>query len=609
MKGIWEIIKAIGKFIQGTGTFALGTLVLLLLVFALAGSQRSSELKAGVSVPKGAVLLLNPRGNIVELKQEVSPFDIALTEFSNAPVETSIHDILKAIHNAKNDKRIGAIALYTDSMGGAGIAHLHDIVDALKDFKTTDKPVYAISSSYSQGDYLIASQADQIFMNKAGSALLTGYNANLTYFKGMLDKVGVTVNIFHVGDYKSAIEPYERTSMSDEARASYEFLFNGLWNDYLSVISEARGMDKAALQQHLDQFPEEFKTVKGNFAEYALKTRLVDTLASRVDYRNVLADKHGQSGDTFKQISMQNYLRATKDWNSSSSSNEIPVLIAQGNIVGGYGNVTVVAAETVARDIRRLRKDENTKAIVLRVNSPGGSAYASEIIRQELVAAQAQGIPVVVSMGPVAASGGYWISAEADEIWASPTTITGSIGIFGMIPTFEKVTSEIGISSDSVGTSKWMKGMGIADPLNEAYSSVISANIQNGYDEFLDLVARGRNMTKETVHEIAQGRVWTGRQALENGLVDKLGTLDDAINAAAKLADIENYNSYIVKDAPDEFDEMLKQLLRRNSDTNAPKINPAQKVLKAFKKEFEFLSLFNDPQGRYILCTGCGVQE
>lgn len=605
MKGIWLIIKSVGKFIQGTGTFFLGLFVLMVLMISLAGSQPTSEIK----VPAGGVLLINPYGNIVELGQTPTAEDVVLSEFSDLPAETSIHDILRAIRTAKSDKRIAAIALLTDSMGGAGAAHLHDIVAALQDFKTSEKPIYAISTAYSQGSYLLASQADTIYMNKAGSALLQGYNVDVMYYKGMLDKLGVTMNIFHVGDYKSAIEPFERTAMSDEAREAYEHLLGGLWQDYITTISQARGIDAKTLQHQLDTMPEVLKEVSGNFAALAEKMKLVDKLSDRQDWRQALREKYGRSGDSFKQINMNDYLTAT-DGKGRSSDNEIPVIIAQGEIVMGSGPVTVTAAETIVRKIRSVRTLDETKAIVLRVNSPGGSAFASELIRQELVAAQNDGIPVVVSMGPVAASGGYWISATADEIWAAPTTITGSIGIFGLIPTFENAADKIGISGSSVGTTKLAGGMSMDRPLSEPIKSIIDQSIKNGYDEFITLVSGGRNIEKADVNKIAQGRVWTGRQALENGLVDNLGTLEDAIAAAAKRADIKDYHSYIVRKAMDPFEKLLFDLLNGTASTDQPiqTANPAKEIMTKLRQELSVLSKLNDPNGRYVICADCAVK-
>lgn len=607
MKGIWIIIKAIGKFIQGLGTFFLGVLAILIVILIAVAMQP----KPGVTVPDGAVLVFNPSGSIVEMTQPISPADIAFKEFNSAPVETSFHDIIHALEIAKDDDRISAIALATDSLGGGGISHMHDIANALKSFKESGKPIYAISSSYGQGSYLLASVADEIFVNPRGSAVLEGYTADVMYYKDMLEKIGVTVNIFHVGDFKSAIEPYERSNMSPEAREAYTTLLGGLWADYLKTVSEGRELDVAELQAKIDNLPEEFKKVNGDFAELAKAMGLVDTVSPRVDYRQAIAEKHGPDGDSFKQISLKQYMKAIEPSQYAGNKGEIAVIVAQGEIVNGYGGSDVIAAETVAAKIRNIRTKKKTKAIVLRVNSPGGSADGSDIIRQELITAQEDGIKVVVSMGPVAASGGYWISADADEIWASPQTITGSIGIFGMIPTFEKAAKTVGISTDQAGTTKLAGAMALDRPISDTLSSIISQSINAGYAEFIDLVANGRGMEKEAVEKIAQGRVWTGKQALENGLVDKLGTLEDAVKSAAALAELgDDYSVYMPKNKVDPFDQFLLDVLKNGQVTDQAPMQQGVlgQLMTQAKKEFEMLNRFNDPKGRYVICLACKVR-
>jgi len=613
MKGVWEIIKSIFKFVQGLGTLTMGLVTLFLLVMVMMALSSGGEPRP--SVPNGAVLVLEPAGMIVEQVEYQDPIEAALeAEFNRRPTQTSIHDITRALKLAKDDNRIAAIALITDSLGPIGPSHLHTIAKSLRDFKESGKKIYALSTAYSQAGYLLAAEADKVYMNPAGNVFLNGYGFYPTYFKSMLEKLEANVNVFRVGTYKSAVEPFIRDDMSPAAKEANLAFLGGLWDQYETSVVEARGLEAGALTNNINSMADRLREAEGNFAKLAQNGGLVDELAPRTVWRQALKEEFGVNpggGNTFKQIHYQTYLAAKPQKHRGPS--EIAVITAQGQIVMGDGPITVSAAETLVGYIRNARNNPDTAAIVLRVNSPGGSAFASELIRQELVAAQEQGLKVIASMGPVAASGGYWISATADEIWAAPSTITGSIGIFGVIPTFENTLAKIGVHTDGVGTTEMAGAFSTARPLSDMTKDVIQQSIENGYSQFLSLVSEGRNMSVEDVDKIAQGRVWIGATAKDLGLVDHLGGFEDAVAAAASAAGVEDYDVVFYRDQPSKWDQMIADLL--NSSIGAgfkpdgpSGLSPVMQTAMKLKGEAELLLNFNDPMGSYALCLLCKVE-
>jgi len=613
MKGVWEIIKSIFKFIQGLGTLTLGLVTLFLMFVVVMALSSGGEPR--VTVPNGAVLVLDPAGAIVEQVEYPDPLEAAFaSEFSRRPPQTSIHDVTKALKLAKTDNRIAAVALITDSLGPIGPSHLHTIAQSLKDFKESGKKIYALSTAYSQAGYLLASEADKVYMNPAGSVFLNGYGFYPTYFKSLLDKLEANVNVFRVGTYKSAVEPFIRDDMSPAAREANMAFLGSLWDQYESAVVEARGLEPGALTANINALPDRLREAQGNFAKLAQNGGLVDELAPRTVWRQALKEEFGENpggGNTFKQIHYQNYLATKQD--NRHGGNEIAVITAQGQIVMGDGPITVSAAETLVGYIRDARNNPNTAAIVLRVNSPGGSAFASELIRQELVAAQEQGLKVIASMGPVAASGGYWISATADEIWAAPSTITGSIGIFGVIPTFENTLAKVGVHTDGVGTTEMAGAFSTARPLSDMTKDVIQQSIANGYSQFLSLVAEGRNMTVEDVDKIAQGRVWVGATAKDLGLVDHLGGFDAAVAAAAAAAGVEDYNVVFYRDYPSKWDQIVADILNSSigagfQSQGSQSLSPVMHTAMKLKGEADMLLNFNDPMASYALCLLCKVE-
>jgi len=603
MEGVWKIITSIVKFVQGIGTVFLGLFVLLILLLWVAAAQGPQK----PSFEDGSILVLAPTGVVVEQTDVPEPFAKA---FGQTTPETSFHGMMRALRTAKDDGRISALAIDTDTMAGAAPAHLHA---AVRDFKTSGKKVYAISTSYTQAGYMLAAEADKIYLNGEGSVLLTGFGTYPLYYKSLYDKIEATVNVFKVGTYKSAVEPSTRDSMSDAAREANIAFLNTLWDQYLESVASARETEAAPLRERINNISDELRQASGDFADMALSMGLVDQISSRNDWRQELMEEYGTSGNSFKQVNHKTYLASLNGGNNSS--NHVAVITAQGTIVMGRGPVSVAAAETLVEHIRNARKNRNTKAIVLRVDSPGGSAFASELIREELAAAQNQGIPVVASMGPVAASGGYWISATADEIWAAPSTITGSIGIFAVVPTFEKTLAKVGVNTDGVGTTPLAGGFNVLGGLNDTTKDILQQSIENGYSDFLNLVAQGRNMSVEDVDKIAQGRVWAGVTAKELGLVDNLGSFDDAVAAAARLAELDDYRTVFYRERPTQYEVFLNQVLDEVS-IDVPQtallpvseLSPLLEAAKELEGDIKVMLEVNDPMYRYVVCVECKVR-
>ncbi|MCO7225802.1 signal peptide peptidase SppA [Pleionea sp. CnH1-48] len=588
---------------------------LLILLFILIGIF-SGDSK--VKVPKGAALVFAPKGAIVEQSKYVDPIQKAMQDsFGNDGVpEENLYDLIEILRNAKDDKRITSLVIYPQSIVSIGPSMMEDLRDAINDFKTSGKKVYAMGDYFSQNQYYIASLADEVYLHPYGGLFIEGYSRVGTYFKSMLEKAKVTVNVFRVGTYKSAVEPYLRDDMSDYAKEANLAYLNDLWGSYKADIATARNIELADFNTFVDNFAGEMSDRDTEWGQVAVNNKLVDGLKTRPQFRDMMIGMVGENEKktSYKQIHHRDYLKVVKPPVPfvNPKSQKIALIVAKGVIQDGRKKEGAIGGDTVAAKIRKARKDKNVKAIVLRVDSPGGSAFASEVIRQELLEAKAQGLPVIASMGTYAASGGYWISANADQIWARPTTITGSIGIFGMIPTFEKTLDWVGIHRDGVGTTEVAGGIDTGRGISEPVKNIIQVNIEKGYQRFLNIVAEGRGMTPEEVDKIAQGRVWSGAKAKELGLVDELGTLKDAINAAAEKAGIAEakYDVWKVQRELTKEEQLLQSIFNSSigemltdSDVNASKLSPSLQFLNALQTELETLQSYNDPNHAYVLCN------
>ncbi|WMS88015.1 signal peptide peptidase SppA [Pleionea litopenaei] len=604
---IWMVFKT--NAIVVFGLIALFITIFGVIVPMFSGGER-------VKVPEGAALVFAPKGVITEQPQFVDPVTEALNEISNQqPPEESIYDLLDVLKEAKDDDRITTLAIYPGQISGVGPAMLEMLRDGIADFKESGKKVVAYGDFFSQSQYYIAAQADEVYMHPYGGVILEGYSRVRTYYASLLENLKVTPNVFKVGTYKSAIEPYLRDDMSDYAKDANRAFLGDIWELFKQDIAAARGIDAADIDRQINSYAEGMRQNNGDFAQLAISQKLVDKLVSRPEFREMMIERVGQNEKetSYKQINHRQYLKAIKPpiEFKNPNSDKVAVIVAKGAIMDGRQKEGTIGGDTLAYKIRRARLDDKVKAIVLRVDSPGGSAFASEVIRQELLKAKEKGLPLVVSMGTYAASGGYWISANADEIWARPSTLTGSIGIFGFIPTFERSLNWAGISRDGVGTTNLAGAMDVGRGLSPEVKEIIQANIENGYRRFLTLVSNGRNMTTEEVDAIAQGRIWSGIKAKELGLVDNLGSLNDAIKSAAKLANLEEskYDIWKVKRELTEKEQLLKDLFNATVAESPELIEsfksdtPVDALILDLKAEMEKVKVFNDPHHAYVHCN------
>lgn len=493
----------------------------------------------GLAIDDDTTLVIAPDGYIVE-EYTGTPMERAINEaLGQSLPETRLRDLLEGLHRAAGDDRITQVVINTDQLLGVAPGAMTELADAVDRFRESGKPVIAHASALGQGHYFLASLADEIWLDPEGLVILEGYGRFRNYYREGLEKLDVDVNLFRVGEYKSAMEPYIRDDMSPADREASQYWLGGLWQDYLETVALRRGMPLEQLVDITRNPARWLEEAGGNLAEMALDAGLVDRLISRPEARAELAAR-GAPDDNggYRRVNLDAYVAAPRA--PRIGNDQVGVIVAQGLITEGNQPPGTIGSESTSRRIRQAAEDDAIKAVVLRIDSGGGSAFASEIIRRELMALKDAGKPVVVSMGNVAASGGYWIAMGADEVWAYPTTITGSIGIFGFVPTFQDTLAKLGIHTDGVGTAPLAGAFRLDRPLPEEAIRLIQSVIENGYDQFINLVAEHRDLPAEAVESVAQGRVWTGSQAQERGLVDQLGSLNDAIASAARIAGLED---------------------------------------------------------------------
>ena len=599
MNRFWEWVTTARKF-----TINLLFLLIVLILFSvLLGSIFSGS---KLPDPEGKALVFNPQGPIVEqVAGSLDPLSFAL--YGPPTPGVNVRNVLFALKNAKEDERIEHIILKLDNLGGTGQTVLYDVGQALQELKDSGKNIIAVSDYYSQRSYYLASFANEIIMHPDGSVDISGYSRIRTYYKSLLDKLEVTVNLFRVGKFKSAMEPYIRDNMSDAAKEASAAYLNALWNSWKKVVSSNRTLEVEGIQNYADTFDELVIKEIGDTGKTALNFKLVDKLLNRNQQRDYLIDLVGSDEEekSFAQVSLRDYFAiAKKEESKNKSKNKIAVVVASGSIVDGTQPPGMIGGDSTAQLLREAHEDEEVKAIVLRVDSGGGSAFASEVIREEIVIAKSKDIKVIASMSNVAASGGYWISASAHEIWASHDTITGSIGIFGFIPTFEKTLDKVGVHTDGISTTKIGTGMDPMQPINPIIARALQSNIEHGYQRFIKLVSESRNMTLEEVDEIAQGRVWAGETALEIGLIDKLGNMEDAVKRAADLADLEDYKTFYPSLPSDWTDQILKQLFSKIEGIFESKIGNKDLIKRSVELAND-LETYNDPKGIYLKCLDC----
>ena len=595
IKSIWKIINLIREIFLN-----LVFLIIILLIFS--GIALIKEVNKQDVIPQSGTLIMDLEGVVVDnslYSDEIYEIqDKIYGKKVNLSRENSLFDLVQKISQATSDPNIKSLVLKLDNFVGADMSSLQYIGKYLTKFKAANKPIYAIGSNFNQSQYYLASYANKIYLTPLGAVNVFGLSANNLYYKTVLDNLKINTHVFRVGTYKSAIEPFIRDNMSDEARSNTSRWLNLMWNNYLGDISEERKKAPTQLVPLPEEMLSELKAANGNMAQYALANGLIDAIATNHEFELEINIKN--------RVSIYDYqLKETAK--PATEEPKIAVVFVNGTITNGENSSNVAGSQDIVEQLRNIRKNlnkNNIQAVILRVNSPGGSVDASEAIRNELEALRSYQIPVVVSMGGMAASGGYWISTASDYIVASPNTITGSIGIFGIVPTFENSLSHIGVYNDGVSTSP-LANRSLTQNLSSEMNQFIQMNIDNGYHTFISLVAKARNMTTEQVDNIAQGQVWLGSEGSKNGLVDKLGDFDDAIEMAATLANISDYQIDWQKQEGNWLNAFYSDMIAMMPKSTAEVLFEQIPEVKQLKQQVSFWDKFQDGQNRYIYCLNC----
>ncbi len=552
-----------------------------------------------VELKRNTALVIAPAGMVVnQFSGTPSEKFIQQLQGSDVP-ETQLRDLVKAIEKAATDERISVLVLSPDFMWGIGLADLKELENAIAKFrKVSKKPIIALAENMSQNQYYFANLADEIILDPQAFMFFQGYGSYRNYFKDGLDKLGVDVHLFRVGEYKSAAEPYIRNDMSIEAKEASLHYMNDLWKTYTQGIVDKRNISIDDFNKIIEDQATLLKDSSGDMASMYKKAGLIDQIKNQHFKEKYIADlsAKGEDDNGFRNIGLIDYLTVIDQEKSLPKPNKIAIIVAEGTILNGEQDAGSIGGVSTSNLLRKARLDKSVKAVVLRVNSGGGAVFASEQIRREVDAIKVAGKPVVVSMGNVAASGGYWISMTADKIYASDATITGSIGIFGMFMTYPKTLAKIGVHTDGVGTSDWAGAFRPDRELNENLAELIQSNIDHGYQQFISSVAMARNMDIELVDSIARGRVWTAKQAKEFGLIDEIGTLSDAIADAANKASIDNdYDLTWIEPELSATQQFLMSTLAQVSDNFDIDLLPKQhmlieKILSPLEKSLELVT-------------------
>lgn len=615
---IWRIFKFIRQLVINL-VFIVFTLCLITVISLI--SHYSTKSSTELIGDQGA-LVLKLDGYLVDSRESPIVWQDALRELNgqSIPRQLSTFDIVYALENATDDDRIKGLVLDLNQFEGGELANLDYLGEAILSFKKSNKPVIAVADSYDQKQYFLASFADHIYLNPIGDVEITGLQAENLYFKSLLDKLGISTHIFRVGTYKSAVEPFLRDDMSAEAKSDLQQWLGKMWQNYQQTVANNRQINLDQVLPDAQTYIKELKKLKGDNSQYTLQRGLITEFADRFTINQKLIEffgkDHQKDSNAPKLLALDDYLASLPDLSESDATHKIAVVNVEGAIIDGESYEQEVGGDTIARLLRQAYNDSAVKAVVLRVNSPGGSAFASEIIRQELVHLQQAGKPAVVSMGGMAASGGYWISSTADYIVAEKNTITGSIGIFSLFPSFEKTLKKIGVSADKVSTSPFAE-MSSYSGLSPELNDILQLQIEQGYDRFLSLVSQGRNLSKEQVDKIAQGKIWLGGDALTHKLVDEIGSFDIAVDKAIELVNgklenkleesefdviwLQEEDKFLLGSMLKGFQSQLKIVLTDLLLENIPLAKTHQKALQ----NFGLLTQMNDPKGHYLYCLTC----
>ena len=620
MKFLRNLFRKIWRVINGIRVVLLNVIFFSILILLIAVMTSGEDIP---EVPEDGLLVLNLRGILVEEETYIAPFDLFFQEAFNSSAdipEVNIYHLLSTIDEAAQDDRIGGIVLDLRYFLGGGLSKMTLVGNHLNAFRETGKPILAVGDYYTQNQYFLASHADTIYLNPMGAVALDGLHYYQMYFKDLLENLKINPHVFQVGQYKSAVEPFMRDDMSDEAREANEAWLNEQWTQFLNGVQRNRNIHSQITSGQIEDYMDLFARANNNQAQLAIEANLVDELRSREGMRSELINLSGLDTDnnTYRHITYDDYLRALRSAASPvqqalDTRPRVEVIVARGVIMDGSRRAGEIGGDTMAAKLREARYDDDVKAVVIRIDSPGGSAFASEIIRQEVVELRNAGKPVIASMSSTAASGGYWIAAGADEIIAAPTTITGSIGVFGLLMTFEDSLDYIGINTDGLSTTE-LPYLNLGKSLDPAAEHLIQSSIEQTYADFLELVAEARDMSTSAVNEVAQGRVWTGQAALDRGLVDALGEIDLAIARAADLAGLaeDEFKTGWPEMPVSPFEAFLAEMFGTASawlpqrEVTTPS-GLAEKALMQVWQDVKILNEFNAQDGVYIRCLQCKV--
>lgn len=600
LKGIWRVLSGISR--------AISVLVPLLFVaiFVIAFSTTLNE-STPEPLPERAALLIAPAGPLVEDSPPVDTLSAFLNQDYDQP--TLLNDVVRSIRWAATDERITSLVFDLENLAGPSTSQTLEISSAIDVFRASGKPVIAVGDFYSQAHYLLASQADQILLHPEGGMFLEGFSVYRSYLRSFLEKIRVTMHVFRAGENKSAVEPYLRDDMSEEEREVVSRWLEGLWATYTKLAESGRELPAGTMDEFIASFVTQLDASGNDLAETMLAAGWVDMLADHAQMEDALAEWVGVTDEDgyAEVIPLDRYIEDVKMSRSLMEENLplIAIIPVEGTLMPGDSEEGMAGSDTINGYIDTALEAEDLAAIVLRVNSPGGSVFASDLIRRKLLEVADADIPIVVSMGTIAASGGYWIAAEADEIWALPTTLTGSIGAFSAFPTIEGIVEYIGVTVDGVGTTPLAGAASFNRGLSPEMASIVQALAYGAYDDFIELVASGRDMSEQAVREVADGLVWTGAEAADRGLVDELGGLDEAVAAAARLAGVEEWRTARTR-VPPSFESVLLQELSRSFGMVATPLGGwFESLVSAFKPAMKSLSSLRDPMHVYAQCLPC----
>ncbi|WP_370981351.1 signal peptide peptidase SppA [Agaribacterium sp. ZY112] len=559
IKTLFHIVATMLRWIR---SIALGLVSLAILFIVIESFSSAPE----IQIPNNSALFIAPSGALVDQSSyEPNLMDVLGGAPEQAP-ETVLGDLIKAIKLAKNDAQITSLVLRLDWLQSAGMSKVEELGHAIEQFKSSGKPVIAYANNLSQQRYLLASYADEIYIHPMGGIHLNGFGIYRNYFKQAADNIKLQFHVFRSGKYKDAVEPFMRNDMSEESREHLSTWINQSWQRYTHIIEQQRDLPSGRLNQLAQELDLHMEHYRGDAALFAMENGLVDAVYSRVQLLEKLKEKVGEKDNGEPNaIDVQAYLNNPALPSPAKSEKQIGLIIASGNIVEGHQHGGAIGSESLNELITQAREDDNVSALVLRVDSGGGSAFASEIIREQLQLTRDSGKPVYISMGSIAASGGYWISTAAEEIWATPSTITGSIGVFGLIPNVSASLNSLGIHSDGVGTTPFSGSWNLDRTMSEQTKSLIQSSVDNIYHQFINLVAEARQQTPEQINEIAQGHIWSGQQAKELGLVDELGGLDELLSSVAKRMELKGDAVKLIQRQLSPKEQLIQALMEQAS--------------------------------------------